>query len=292
MAAAADNWGVYKDRPLRLQDLVPPDGRRFMLEHEFDYADPSNRLWKAPQGLITDGASIPKPFWSIIGGPFEGLFREAAIVHDAGCCAQTERWQDVHHMFYYAMRCSGVGLIQAKIMFYAVWAGGPRWTTVQPQMPATCKGVLAVDPTVEKKIIEAMKTRALSTLEAEAVARPFVTQRQITAEDISRVIADLKGRELKPEERTVIAQSVIETVHFPPQEVQKVADWIKENDPGIEQIMTAADQARSEINLHALFNSSNQSFLSAPTEAVGTPALEKNDFFPDVNGLTTARLSE
>src|SRR5437879_3778914 len=95
VVTAADNWGEFRDRPLRLQDLVPPDGRRFLLEHEFDYADPAGRLWKAPPGLITDGASIPKPFWGIIGGPFEGLFREAAIVHDAACCSQTEAWQDV-----------------------------------------------------------------------------------------------------------------------------------------------------------------------------------------------------
>jgi len=34
-------------------------------------------------------------------------------------------------MFYDAMRCSGVGLFKAKVMFYAVYRFGPRWTLAQ-----------------------------------------------------------------------------------------------------------------------------------------------------------------
>lgn len=290
MAAAAENWGAFQNRPLRLQDLVPPDGRRFILEQEFDYSDPRGRLWKAPPGSIIDGASIPKPFWSVIGGPYEGLYREASVVHDIACCAQTERWQDAHHMFYDAMRCSGVGFVKAKIMFYAVWAGGPRWKTLQPQAPGACKGQLHVDANIEKKIIEALKSRPLSQLESEAVARPFVTQAQMTSEDVSRVIADLKGRDLRPEERAIITQSVVETVHFPPEEVRRVAQLIEKNDPEIEEIQKLAEQARSKIRLEALFNTLDQSYMMAPTEEPGKPAPQKNKFFPDVPGLTKARL--
>lgn len=290
VVAAADNWGAYPNRPLRLQDFVPPDGRRFILEKEFDYADPRGRLWKAPPGSIIDGASIPKPFWSIIGGPYEGLYREASIVHDVACCAQTERWQDAHHMFYNAMRCSGVGFVEAKIMFYAVWVGGPRWKTLRPQTPATCTSQLHVDAVLEKNIIEAIKSRDLSQLEAEAVARPFVTNRQMTGEDVSRVLAELKGRDLRPEERAIIAQSVVETVHFPPVEVRRVANWIEKNDPEIEEIQKQAEEARSKIRLEALFNPSDQSYMTAPTEEPGTPAPQKNQFFSDVPGLTKAPL--
>src|ERR1700686_2385424 len=139
-------WGSYPNRPLELRDLVPPDGRRFSLIHDFNYVDQTGRLWAAPADLITDGASIPMPFWSVIGGPFEGLYREAAIVHDAGCCAKMQPWQDVDHMFYNAMRCSGVGWLQAKVMFYAVWAGGPRWTTANPTMPRECKIAQSAGP--------------------------------------------------------------------------------------------------------------------------------------------------
>src|ERR1051326_8039238 len=83
-----EQWGSYLNRPVTLQDIVPPDGRRFSLPHDFTYVDPTGRRWEAPTGLITDGASIPTPFWSVIGGPFEGLFREAAVVHAVACCGQ------------------------------------------------------------------------------------------------------------------------------------------------------------------------------------------------------------
>jgi hypothetical protein len=290
MASAAENWGAYPNRPLHLQDFVPPDGRRFILEKEFDYSDLRGRLWKAPPGSIIDGASIPKPFWTVIGGPYEGLYREASIVHDVACCAQTERWQDAHHMFYEAMRCSGVGFIKAKIMFYAVWAGGPRWNTLRPQAPGACTGQLHVDAKIEKEIIEALKSRPLSQLESEAIARPFITQAQMTSEDVSRVITDLKGRNLRPEERAIITQSVVETVHFPPEEVRRVAQLIEKDDPDIEVIRNLAEQARSKIRLEALFNPLDQSYMMAPMERSETPAPQKNIFFPEVAGLTKAPL--
>ena len=39
-----------------MRDLVPPDGRRFSLPHDFNYLDPNKQLWEAPSGLIVDGA--------------------------------------------------------------------------------------------------------------------------------------------------------------------------------------------------------------------------------------------
>lgn len=294
-ASVADaQWGSYPHRPLRLQDLVPPDGRRFLLEQTFDYKDPRGRVWTAPTGLLYDGASIPQPFWSVIGGPYEGLYREGAAVHDAGCCAQTAKWQDVHHMFYEAMRCSGVGFIKAKIMFYAVWAGGPRWKTLNTAMPATCRRSLYVDPNVQKNIITRIKSRSLSPLEAEAVARPFVTDHALTANDVAKVVAELKARELTADEQAIIAQSVVETIYFPPEEVRSVADWVEKNDPSLEQIEQRAEHARATADLQRLSKGSNASFINPPafsaSGATGTPAAAKNTFFPDVPDLAAQQL--
>src|SRR5437868_1412885 len=55
-AAGAEDWGSYPDRPLELRDLVPPDGRRFSLIHQFNYIDPKKQKWEAPTNLIVDGA--------------------------------------------------------------------------------------------------------------------------------------------------------------------------------------------------------------------------------------------
>ena len=35
-----------------------------------------------PAGFISDGASIPKYLWSLVGSPFDPMFIVAALVHD------------------------------------------------------------------------------------------------------------------------------------------------------------------------------------------------------------------
>jgi hypothetical protein len=114
------------------------DGRLMTLRETFTYIDPINRKWVAPAGTTVDGASIPAAFWSIIGSPFAGKYRNASVVHDVGCDEMSQPWEDVHRMFYDACRCAGVDANQAKVMYYAVYHFGPRWepivdTVVEPR---------------------------------------------------------------------------------------------------------------------------------------------------------------
>ena len=102
---------------------------RMKLLEDFSYVDPKSKAWTAQKGYETDGASIPKAFWSIVGGPFEGGYREAAVIHDWYCDKKTEPWRDVHRIFYYASRAAGVPEQKAKIMYAAVRIGGPKWGT-------------------------------------------------------------------------------------------------------------------------------------------------------------------
>ncbi|MDL2141694.1 DUF1353 domain-containing protein [Flavobacterium tructae] len=104
------------------------DGRKMKLLKDFSYIDPAGKTWKAPAGSVVDGASIPKSFWCIIGGPYEENYRMASVVHDYYCeKPYTEKWEDVHKMFYNACITGGVTEIKAKLMYGAVLAGGPRW---------------------------------------------------------------------------------------------------------------------------------------------------------------------
>jgi hypothetical protein len=64
----------------------------------------------------------------LIGGPFEGRFRNASVVHDVACVIRDRPWQEVHRMFHDACRCGGVGAAKAATMYYAVYQFGPRWT--------------------------------------------------------------------------------------------------------------------------------------------------------------------
>jgi hypothetical protein len=105
------------------------DGLHVELKEDFQYVDPNQKVWLAPAGSVVDGASIPQAFWSFIGGPFAGQFRNASIIHDVGCQQMTESSDDVHRTFYFACRCAGVSEAKAKAMFYAVSRFGPTWDT-------------------------------------------------------------------------------------------------------------------------------------------------------------------
>jgi hypothetical protein len=93
------------------------------------------RTWIAPVGTLTDGASIPAIFWSVIGGPFEGKYRDAAVNHDYECCVKQNPWEAVHRMFYYGMMARGVEFWRAKLMYFAVYFYGPRWPEPKESAP-------------------------------------------------------------------------------------------------------------------------------------------------------------
>src|SRR6478672_12211335 len=47
------------------------------LLNDFRYRDSKNDIWKAPKGYVSDGASIPQVFWSVVGGgEFQKMKRE------------------------------------------------------------------------------------------------------------------------------------------------------------------------------------------------------------------------
>lgn len=114
-----------------------PDGRRMRLLEPFEYIDPNNRRWPAPAGIIVDGASIPQIFWSLIGGPFEGRYRAASVIHDFYCDTRTRRFREVHRVFYDGMLTAGVDPRRAWVMYMAVDTFGPTWP--DPKIDPACE---------------------------------------------------------------------------------------------------------------------------------------------------------
>jgi hypothetical protein len=125
LQSGANNWGRFSGP---IDARWTDNGRNMQILQDVHYYAPDERDWFAPKDSVVNGASIPKAFWSIIGGPFEGKYRNASVFHDVACDQRKAAWQDVHQMFYNAMRCSGVGESKAKIMFAAVYEFGPKWT--------------------------------------------------------------------------------------------------------------------------------------------------------------------
>jgi len=117
-------WGYFDGDPVTKWNA---DGRTMTLLTELRYTDPQGFVWVAPIGSVVDGASIPRYLWSIMGGPFEGRYRNASVLHDVAYGDHKRPWQDCDRMFYYAMRCSGVSAIEAKTMFYALYRFGHHW---------------------------------------------------------------------------------------------------------------------------------------------------------------------
>lgn len=136
-------FGPYllTNRPVAL----PRRGLPFYpLARRLGFVDSGNGRWVAPAGTLTDGASIPPIFVPVLGNPRSKEFANAAALHDAYCGVgnedlreyQSRNWRAVHRMFYDALRVGGTDEIRAKIMFAAVWLGGPRWGDIGRDLSA------------------------------------------------------------------------------------------------------------------------------------------------------------
>ena len=163
--ASVGEWGRFVgDVVARWSD----NGRDMTLVEPFAYVDPRESRWDAPAGAVVNGASIPRAFWSLIGGPFEGRFRNASVVHDVACEARDREWPTVHRMFYEACRCGGVAAAKAKAMYYAVWHFGPRWRIEE------LRTVVAGRPQVERVVHDETPPQPTAA-QAAAVDRYFAT---------------------------------------------------------------------------------------------------------------------
>src|SRR5438128_2548542 len=122
------NHGFFKGKIVTEWD---PGGRLMILKEPFGYVDAAGVEWSAPKGLVTDGASIPQFLWSFVGGPFEGPYRAAAVIHDLYCITKSRPYVDVHRVFYEASLAAGEGSRKAWIMYQGVLRFGPRWSSQQ-----------------------------------------------------------------------------------------------------------------------------------------------------------------
>lgn len=80
-----------------------------------------------PAGFVCDGASIPRVFWSIVGGPFSADHMTAAVVHDYLYGAGLTTRAEDDEVFLAIMRDHGAGLIKRRLMYHAVRGFG-HWS--------------------------------------------------------------------------------------------------------------------------------------------------------------------
>ncbi len=159
-ACAQEYFGDFLDK-LKGTFIVEAKPRPlFKLETDFRFKDPNGLLWTTPVGAEVDGASIPQLFWSFIGGPFEGSYINASVIHDHYCRTKERTAHDTHRNFYYGMRASQVPEWRSKLMHWAVSTYGPSWKLERrivmrqscsslPGLPTTCDSI----PTSEAVLV-------------------------------------------------------------------------------------------------------------------------------------------
>lgn len=96
MQSHAQDWGRFIGE---VKVIWLDNGNQMQLTENFQYIAPDNTIWTAPKGLVVDGATIPRVAWPIIGAPFNGIYRNASVIHDAACVARKSSWQSTHKAF-------------------------------------------------------------------------------------------------------------------------------------------------------------------------------------------------
>jgi hypothetical protein len=137
------------DEPVRLPNRAYVF---FPVAEPLTFVDARGQSWRAPERTLTDGASIPPIFTAIVGQPTAPEYINAAALHDAYCGVGNEGgpmfhradWRDVHQMFYDGLIAGGTRPKRAKVMFAAVWLGGPRWPDGGGGGVLSTQGVVAV----------------------------------------------------------------------------------------------------------------------------------------------------
>jgi hypothetical protein len=100
------------------------DRKKRRLEHDFIGRMIHGKRTTVREGFITDGASIPRIAWSIVGHPFQEPLKAAAILHDAEYAAKLYTRKECDERFYLAMRELGIRWTKSRIIWLAVRSGG------------------------------------------------------------------------------------------------------------------------------------------------------------------------
>ena len=90
------------------------------------YSDRYKRGVNVRALFISDGASIPKVLWSVIGHPFSKHYRKQAVLHDwlyrTSDHGFTRNQADL--IFYDSLREEDMGFIKASMLYLGVRVGG------------------------------------------------------------------------------------------------------------------------------------------------------------------------
>lgn len=100
---------------------------RLMLLADFGFRDRAGREWMAKRGAVLDGSSFAPLFEKLVGYPFAGEHRRAALLHDYFSQGLEQDWKAVRRMYYEALIAEGMSEQQAKSDYAVAMATSERW---------------------------------------------------------------------------------------------------------------------------------------------------------------------
>ena len=129
MTVTAPLYGTMRGQVVTVWLKSGGEARRMRLHSDTDltFERPTGEIIPALVGLEFDGASIPIWAWPLIGSPFTGKYREAAVIHDTLCFAKDRPYKEAHWVFRECLRALGVGRFRARVMYLALLIGGSKW---------------------------------------------------------------------------------------------------------------------------------------------------------------------
>lgn len=115
-----------------------------VLQEDIVYdAGPLGRV-TVPKGFESDGCSLPRLFWRMIGHPFDMAYLREAILHDWLYRYQPCDRRTADKIFLAALLASGVGPVRSRAIYRGLRIGGwPTWRRHRRRLK------LAEAPTVE-----------------------------------------------------------------------------------------------------------------------------------------------
>lgn len=114
----------------------------YELEGNLSYKNSEIKV-TALHGMPTDGSSIPKVMWNVIGSPFVGNYVRSSIIHDALYTSQglgKLNKNQVDSLFLEMMKIEGVSWWKRTLMYWAVRLGGAKaWNSVEKDGKDYCE---------------------------------------------------------------------------------------------------------------------------------------------------------
>jgi hypothetical protein len=115
---------AFPDELLFSNYRVENDSMIVTIKDNFRYFSKKHGLITVPSGFVSDGASVPRVFWSIFP-PF-GKYFKAAIIHDYLYSSENNAFNRVKsdYIFLEAMKETNVSFIIRYVIYNAVRIGG------------------------------------------------------------------------------------------------------------------------------------------------------------------------